>query len=173
MSFKVLEGENSHPSKCVTIGRVFLKDLPPDMADQWPVEVKYEYSPAGRLTVDARVRYTDRHVHLETVRPGGVSQTHIARWKEVVTARAGLAAFRQVRAWVRAADAQPPVVLAGIEPPSPEAEDAPAEGIRSFLERMLPFVFRHKAQPEQEAASPPAESKEPAAPAGKESRMVG
>jgi hypothetical protein len=58
--------------------------------------------------VDARVRYTDRQVHQETVRPGGVSQAHVARWKEVVTAMAGLAAFRKVRAWERAADATPP-----------------------------------------------------------------
>jgi hypothetical protein len=122
--------------------------------------------------VDARVRYTDRHVHLETVRPGGVSLAHIARWKEVVTARAGLVAFRRVRAWARAADAQPPVVLAGIDP-TPPKEDTPAESIRSFLERMLPFVFRHNAQPEQEATSPAAESKEPATPGGNESRMVG
>ena len=159
MAFNVLEGEDPHPSKCVTIGRVILKDLPPDVGDQWPVEVKYEYSNSGRLTVDARVRYTDRHVHLETVRPGGVSQAHVARWKEVVTAQAGLAAFRHVRAWERAADAPPPLVLAGVEPPKPE--EPPSEGLRSFLERMLPFAFRRAREPEAEPASSPAAAKEP------------
>ena len=153
MAFNVLEGEHSHPSKCVTIGRVILKDLPPDIADQWPVEVKYEYSAAGRLTVDARVRYTDRSVHLETARPGGVSQAHVARWKEVVTAQAGLAAFRQVRAWERAADAPPPLVLAGVEPPQPKAEESQAGGVQSFLERMLPFVFGRRPLSPDEAGS--------------------
>jgi molecular chaperone DnaK len=161
MAFNVLEGEHPNPSKCVTIGRVILKDLPPDVADQWPVEVKYEYSAAGRLTVDARVRYTDRHVHLETVRQGGVSQAHVAKWKDVVTAQAGLAAFRQVRAWERAADAPPPLVLAGVEPPPQEAETSPAGGLRSFLERMLPFVFRGHLEPAADATTSPAESKEP------------
>jgi molecular chaperone DnaK len=146
MAFNVLEGEDPRPSKCVTIGRVILKGLPPDVAEQWPVEVKYEYSAAGRLSVDARVRYTDRRVHLETARPGGVSRAHVARWKEVMTARAGLAALRQVRAWERAADATPPLVLAGLEPPKPEAEETPAGNAWSFLERMLPFVFHRNPQ---------------------------
>ncbi len=163
MTFNVLEGEHSHPSKCVTIGRVILKDLPADVADQWPVEVKYEYSAAGRLTVDARVRYTDRRVHLETARPGGVSQAHVTRWKQVVMAQAGLAAFRQVRAWERAADAPPPLVVAGIEPPQTPADDAPSGSVRSFLERMLPFVFRRSQPSEAEAVdqSAPDKSNQP------------
>jgi molecular chaperone DnaK len=154
IAFNVLEGDHSVPSKCVTIGRVILKDLPPDMADRWPVEVKYEFSASGRLTVDARIRYTDRHVHLETVRPAGVSQTHIARWKEVVAAQGGLAAFCGVRAWERTADAPPPVILAGIEPPSPSAEETPAPGVWTFLERMLPFVFHRRTESAAESRVP-------------------
>ncbi len=162
MAFNILEGEHAHPAKCVTIGRVILKDLPPDLTDQWPVEVQYEYSASGRLTVHARVRYTDRQVHLKTVRPGGVSQAHVARWREVVTAQAGLAAFRQIRAWERAADAPPPLVVAGAEPSQLPHDETPAGGVRSFLERMFPYLFRHgAAEPTAEAAAsalPPNES---------------
>lgn len=132
--FNVLEGENSHPSGCAKIGVVILRNLPPDVSNEWPIEVTYEYSQSGRLSVDARVRYTDCCVHLETVRPAGVSQTHVAQWKEVVTALAGLPAYRRVRAWERAADhAGPPVVAGWPEP----------VGVQAFLHRMMPFVFSH------------------------------
>jgi molecular chaperone DnaK len=153
--FNVLEGEDRHPSKCVTVGRVILRDLPPDLSDEWPVEVKYEYSRAGRLSVDARVRYTDRHVHLETLRPGGVSDAHVSRWKAVVTAQAGMAAYRQVRAWERAADARPPLVVAGIDlpkAPEPETEEPHSGGLLSFLSRVMPFAFRRDSQPATDAA---------------------
>lgn len=142
--FNILEGEDRHPSKCVALGRVMLRDLPPDLSEQWPVEVTYTYSASGRLTVDARVRYTDRQVHLETARPGGVSQFHIARWKQVITAQAGLAEFRQVRAWERAADAAPPLVVAGMDLPREDPQSNESSGLLSFLQRAMPYVFRRR-----------------------------
>jgi molecular chaperone DnaK len=150
--FNILEGDDRQPSKCVKIGRVMIGDLPTDVAEQWPVEVTYSYSASGRLTVDARVRYTDRQVHLETARPGGVSQFHISRWKEAIS-QGGLAAFRQVRAWERAADAAPPLVLAGVELAS-AAEPEPAGGLLSFLQRAMPFVFRRNAETAQSPKTP-------------------
>lgn len=149
--FNVLEGENPHPAKCVKIGLVILRDLPPEVSEQWPVEVTYEYSPSGRLSVDARARYTDCSVHLTTVRPVGVSQSHVAHWKKVITAQSGLPEYRQVRAWERAAEAPPPVVVAGL--PEPAARPEP-EGVLAFLRRMMPFVFQRR-QPTKEASNDP------------------
>lgn len=151
--FNVLEGENSHPDKCVKIGMLILRDLPAEVSEQWPVEVTYEYSPSGRLSVDARARYTDCCVHLTTVRPVGVSQAHVTKWKEAVTAQPGLPAYRQVRAWERAAEAPPPVVVAGLpEAAAPQPEPA---GVLAFLRRMMPFVF-HRRQPTEETSDDPA-----------------
>jgi molecular chaperone DnaK len=167
MAFNVLEGEQPQAAKCVRIGRIVLRDLPADLADQWPVEVKCEYSASGQLSIDARVRYTDRQVHLETVRLGGVSQAHVARWKEVVTAQAGLEAYRRVRAWERAADATPPLVVAGLPPrPAPSPAEPPPEVPapacdRSFIERLLPYVFRRRA-PAAEASALASEASLPA-----------
>jgi molecular chaperone DnaK len=155
IAFNVLEGEDRHPAQCVKIGRVVLHDLPADLSDEWPVEIKYEYSCGGRLSVDARVRYTDRQVHLETLRPGGVSATHIERWKSVITAQAGMADYRRVRDWERATDAPPPVALGKDTFKSQQDLAEPTEHrLRSFLKRVMPFVFRHPASAAKSAAPP-------------------
>ena len=57
--FNILEGDDRQPSKCVTIGRVMIGNLPPDVAEQWPVEVTYTDSASGRLTVDVPADWTD------------------------------------------------------------------------------------------------------------------
>lgn len=156
--FNVLEGENRDPAKCVTIGRVVLRDLPADMSEQWPIEVTYSYSATGRLTVQARVRYTDRHVELVAVRVGGVSQFHVARWKEAITAQGGMVAMRQVRSWERAADRAPPLVLAGIELPEPAPAPVETSSVLSFLKRMMPFVFRQTEKSMSDENAPPTDS---------------
>lgn len=136
---KVLEGESDNPQECVVIGRVAIRDLPPDMSDQWPVEVTYAYSAQGRITIDARIRYTDREVHLETARLGGVSEKHRARWKQLVMAAPGFAAYQEMNRWMREQDLPPPLVVVSSPPETTDEEPAPP---MSFLRRIMPFAFR-------------------------------
>lgn len=144
ITIKVLEGESPNPRECVTIGRVAIRNLPADMSEEWPVEVTYSYDAHGRITVDARLRYTDREVHLETNRVGGVSEMHRARWKQLVMAAPGFASYQEMDRWVRAMDMPPPVVVVS----SPEAEPAEDASVSmSFLQRLMPFAFRRAAQP--------------------------
>ena len=152
ITFNILEGEDLQAARCARIGRVTLRDLPADVSDQWPIEVTYEYSPSGQLGVDARVRYTDCAVHLETVRPAGVSQAHVAQWRKAVTALAGFSAYRAVRDWERAAESAGPVAVAGLPPAGPE----PA-GVQAFLRRMMPFLFRPKRPAESVGSAAAAE----------------
>ena len=134
----VLEGEGLNPNECVPLGRVVIRHLPEDMPDQWPVEVTYSYATNGRLSVDARIRYTDRTVHLETLRLNGVSEAHLQRWKQVVTMAPGFQKYREVVEWERQSMA-PPIVLATTpEPPAPQEQT----GHWAFLQRLVPFVFR-------------------------------
>jgi molecular chaperone DnaK len=136
----VLEGESSDPGQCLTIGRVFLRDLPADDSGNWRVEVTYQYSASGRLGVDVKVRNANSNVRLETVRPAGVSQAHLVRWRPVVNAQAGFAAYREVCAWERETDSPPPLAVAGL----PGAE---SNGILAFLRRLMPFIVRRSPQP--------------------------
>jgi hypothetical protein len=128
-----------------------LRELPADVAEPWPIEVTFEYSASGRLTALARVRYTDCSVHLESVRPAGVSQAHIAQWKQAVTALAPFAAYRKVCSWERAAEAPGPLAVAGL-PPAPAGTES--DGVLALLRRMIPFVFRRR-EPEQDPRDRP------------------
>jgi hypothetical protein len=135
IAIKVLEGESPEPIQCLTIGRVFLRDLPTGVAKEWQVEVTYEYSASGRLSVDAQVQNAHSCVHLDTIRPAGGSESHLVRWRPVVNSLAGFAAYREVRAWEQASDAPPPVAVARLDA-------AESDGALAFLRRMMPFVFR-------------------------------
>jgi molecular chaperone DnaK len=130
---KVLEGENPDPNQCVTIGRILLRDLPETGARQWNIELTFEYSASGHLTVDAHVPGTHCCVHFETDRPGGGSVSHLVHWRPVVNALAGFDAFRRVRAWEQASDAPPPPAVAGLE------HKQTARPL-SFIRRMMPFL---------------------------------
>jgi molecular chaperone DnaK (HSP70) len=158
--FRVLEGESSNPDECATIGRVTLRDLPPTMTEQWPVEVKYRYGSDGRLQVDAHVRYTQCQTHLEAIRPAGVSEVHVHKWRPVVQAQAGFAAYQQVFAWLRAAEAPPPVALAGGAPSPPPAEEEKPEpaGPLAVLKRLLPTLFGSSRSAAAEESSGDAKS---------------
>lgn len=144
ITIKVLEGESLDPRECVTIGRVAIRNLPDDMSDQWPVEVTYTYDAHGRITIDARIRYTDREVHLETARLGGVSELHRARWKQLVMSAPGFASYQEMDRWVRAMDLPPPIVIVS-SPEEPPTEEQSVS--MSFLQRLMPFAFRKTDQP--------------------------
>jgi molecular chaperone DnaK len=134
--FNVLEGEAAEPSACAKIGVVNLRDLPADMSEEWPVDVTYEYSQSGRLSVEAKVCYTDCSVHLETVRPAGVSKLHIAQWKKAVTALAGFPVYRNVRVWEQTLEAPGPLVVAGLS----KASVLEPSRVQAFLRRMMPWA---------------------------------
>jgi molecular chaperone DnaK len=147
IAIRVLEGESPEPSQCLTIGRIFLRGLPADLAKKWRVEVTYEYSASGRLSVDAQVQNANSCTHLETIRPAGGSEAHMLRWRPVVNAQAGFAAYREVRAWEQASDASSPLVVAGLDATE-------SDGALAFLRRMMPFIFRPRQQKNtSEAAS--------------------
>lgn len=143
ISITVLEGDSSQPQHCTPIGRAVLRELPEDLTIQWPVEVTCEYGPSGRLTLDARIRYTDRHVHLEVIRPCGVSQVHLERWRSAVGSAAGFAEFESLARRELRDHAPPPIALA-ISPPEPESHEG---HILTFLHRFMPFIARRAQQP--------------------------
>jgi hypothetical protein len=90
---QVLEGESLDPLECSAIGRTVIRDLPPNLPKGWPVEVTYEYGVNGRLSVRAKVRGTNKEVHLELERDESMSTDRLARWKNVLAGGGGLDAF--------------------------------------------------------------------------------
>lgn len=90
---QVLEGESLNPDECSAIGRTVIRDLPVRLPKGWPIEVTYEYGVNGRLSVRAKVRGTDKEVHLELERDESLSNDRLLRWKKVVDEGGGLDAF--------------------------------------------------------------------------------
>jgi molecular chaperone DnaK len=83
---KVLEGESTDPDACTLIGCTSIRQLPPGLPAEWPVEITYEYAANGRLSIRGQVQGTDRWVEMELEREGMLSGEQLGRWKQVVAA---------------------------------------------------------------------------------------
>ena len=131
----VLEGEDSDPAKCTTVGRAVLTNLPDDLSEDWPIEVTYAYDASGKLSVDARVRYTDRAVHLDVKRASGMDPIRREHWRQAVTSGKGMAAMRKALADDDTDRHNRPI------PVSKSDDDEEHAGVLSFLRRHVPFLF--------------------------------
>lgn len=150
----IVECDDARPQTCVPIGRAVVDDLPPDLAEHWPIEVTCEYMANGRLKIDAHVRYTDRNAHLEVLRLGGLASTHVKYWREVVAAGRGLSGIREVLTKQANDGRTAPIALGKVEP---DAEEEPEGAVMGFLRRLAPFAFRKPASEQPEATETPAE----------------
>lgn len=158
ITIRVLEGDSADPEKCVTLGHASLHDLPDDLSEEWPVEITYSYNASGLLEIDARLRYTDRAVHLEVTRTGALSHLHLQRWKSAVQAGGSFRVYREIalverREQIAPAQRSAQIASAVVALPSEAAESA--SGLVSFLKRYMPFAFgRGKVEEPAVAASP-------------------
>lgn len=134
----IVECDDARPQACVPIGRAVIDDLPEGLTDRWPVEVTCEYTGNGRIKIDARVRYTDRTAHLEVVRLGGLTSTHVKYWHEVVAAGRGLSGIREVLSKEAGDGRTTPIALAKSHV---ETSDEPESVVLAFLRRLAPFAF--------------------------------
>ncbi|MEO1970065.1 MAG: Hsp70 family protein [Pirellulaceae bacterium] len=78
---QIVEGESSSPEDCTEIGKCSVRDLPADLAAQTPVNILFQYSENGRLTVDVRVQGADRQLRHKIVRDNSLSQKELDRWR--------------------------------------------------------------------------------------------
>ena len=140
----VLEGEDPDPAKCTTVGRAVLSNLPDDLSEDWPIEVTYAYDASGKLSVDARVRYTDHAVHLDVRRASGMDPIQHEHWKRAVTSGQGLAAMRKALADDETDRHNRPV------PVSKSDDEEGHAGLVSFLRRHVPFLFGREELPNDE-----------------------
>src|SRR5207248_5368387 len=49
---QIVEGESASPDDCSQIGKCVVRDLPPTLPAQTPIEVRFHYQDNGRLTVN-------------------------------------------------------------------------------------------------------------------------
>ena len=82
---RIAEGENAAADECVQLGKCTVRDLPPNLPAQTPIEVRFKYLENGRLTVMVNVMGTDRWVKRELVRDNSLTPEQLDDWREFVT----------------------------------------------------------------------------------------
>lgn len=172
-ALSVWQGDAEDPRHCAMIGRAILEDLPPDLAADWPIDLKVDVGTNGRITVDAAVRYTQQAVQLVMQRPDCVSRTHFNLWQPVVESLRGLQAYTAASRQEEFGSTKIPVVIKSTRPadagsanqaePALAAENPEENRILALLRRLMPFNFRsaHSAQGTDSADSKPEELEKP------------
>jgi molecular chaperone DnaK len=93
---QVLEGESLDPAACSMIGRAVIRNLPPNLPRGSPVTVTYEYGANGRLSVRAKMVWTDHEVRLDLERSASLSADRLKSWKLVINKESGLDGFHDL-----------------------------------------------------------------------------
>ncbi len=79
---QIVEGESADPTQCVPLGRCTLRDLPPELPAQSPIDVLFEYHQDGRLTVQVRITGTDRWVRHRMTRENSLGAAQLETWRQ-------------------------------------------------------------------------------------------
>ncbi|MBN2477452.1 MAG: Hsp70 family protein [Pirellulales bacterium] len=81
---QIVEGESPSADDCTQIGKCTVRDLPPNLPVQSPVDVLFHYEPNGRLKVHVTVPETDRQVKTEIVRENSLCKEHMDGWRRYI-----------------------------------------------------------------------------------------
>jgi molecular chaperone DnaK len=77
----VVEGESDRPEACIALGECIVRDLPPGLPKNSPVEVEYAYHANGRIAVSARVPTVRCSQHVEIKRDSARSLDDLDTWR--------------------------------------------------------------------------------------------
>jgi len=82
---QIVEGESASPEDCSQIGKCVVRDLPPNLPAQTPIEVSFSYQENGRLTVHVMVAGTNRELKHELARENGLPPEQLEAWRLYIT----------------------------------------------------------------------------------------
>ncbi len=82
---QIVEGESASPDDCSQIGKCVVRDLPPDLPAQSPIEVRFAYQDNGRLTVHVTVAGTNTELKHEITRDNSMTQQQLDAWRMFIT----------------------------------------------------------------------------------------
>jgi molecular chaperone DnaK len=81
---QIVEGESSSPEDCVQLGKCTVRDLPPNLPAQTPIEVRFKYEDNGRLTVRVQVEGANTQLTNELSRENSLTQEQMDMWRKFV-----------------------------------------------------------------------------------------
>jgi molecular chaperone DnaK len=86
---RIVEGESLSPEDCTALGKCTVRDLPPSLPVQTPIEVRFRYEPNGRLAVHVRVEGTATELAHEMTRENSLTQDQLDSWRAYITGENG------------------------------------------------------------------------------------
>lgn len=156
ITLSLWQGDAEDSLHCTLIGRAVLEDLPDDLAEDWPIDLKLDMGINGRIAADAVIRYTKCSVHLVMQRPDCVSATHFNLWQHIVESLSGLPAYVEAGKQEDAGSTKIPVVITSSHPVEASAQEvaepqaAEENRLLALLRRLMPF---HRGAPQLAANS--------------------
>src|SRR5215471_8639709 len=85
---QIVEGESLSPDDCSQLGKCSVRNLPPDLPMQTPIDVRFRYEENGRLTVSVRVEGTDKNLEHEITRENSLTQEQLDSWRQYICGQA-------------------------------------------------------------------------------------
>jgi molecular chaperone DnaK len=82
---EIVEGESASPDDCSQVGKCSIRDLPPNLPDDTPIEVRFRYRENGRLTVTVSVAGADRQLKHVISRDNSMTLGQLDRWRQRVS----------------------------------------------------------------------------------------
>ena len=80
ISVQVMEGDAPDPTACALLGKCRIVDLPENMPKGTPVEVTYSFDKAGRISVSAREKLTNKEAKIEIERRGVLTEEEVEKF---------------------------------------------------------------------------------------------
>jgi molecular chaperone DnaK len=97
---QIVEGESASPDDCSKLGKCVVRNLPPNLPAQTPIEVRFKYEENGRLTVVVAVQGTGAVLKHELTRENSLTTDQLDSWRRFISG------------------VEPPTSVAGAERPS-------------------------------------------------------
>ncbi|HUG67937.1 MAG TPA: Hsp70 family protein [Pirellulaceae bacterium] len=82
---QIVEGESASPDDCSQIGKCSVRQLPPNLPADTPIEVRFRYADNGRLTVV--VSCAGKELSHEIQRDNSLTQEQLASWRQYISGR--------------------------------------------------------------------------------------
>jgi molecular chaperone DnaK len=82
---QIVEGESASPDDCSQIGKCSVRDLPPNLPAQSPIEVRFRYEENGRLTVVVKVANSDNVLKHEISRENSLNREQLDSWRKYIS----------------------------------------------------------------------------------------
>jgi molecular chaperone DnaK len=85
---QIVEGESASPEDCSQIGKCVVRDLPPELPAQSPIEVWFAYEENGRLNVRVVVPGTGLELEHQLARENSMTPEQLDAWRLYIAGQA-------------------------------------------------------------------------------------